>query len=390
MQATIAGGVFRQQQPSQLLCTTGNCTFDTGTTLGVCAGCRDIPGPYEVLCSDILGGYSCDYTLLDGVHLQAQAVRWFDDLVQTRWNSTLSQPSNNFSTLPINAKDRRATLTRLQAIQLPQTISDKEDPDVKGKLSLAKAFECQFSFCVKTYPQFNITHGEMWLPVPQEDYLINDQVHYSITKNMNVTVFDTMVRNSSFTKGTDSTKYKLNPFDRSTLSLYLARMFDIGWYADGIATGRKADPDNYRGEPYISAAMNAGRELANSPNLDATVKAIAEGMTEAIRTSRNGTKVFGKAYETKTMIKIRWAWMAYPIVLTLISTVLLISMILRTRGKGTRIWKNSSLALLIHSLQDWEPPEDGYEGRKDLKAGMGTVRARIQDHPTHPAFIKED
>ena len=361
-----------------MTCTTGNCTWTSPTTLGVCSGCTEITSQLNSTCSTVSehGLSTCNYTLVRGAALSgmSQVLGATGFIGQTRWNSTAEntgfEPGDD------------AILTTFQAVQIPPETTINE-PRMYGMLPSPKAFECGFYLCVKTYPEVRVDRGTTQLPVPKESKLMfdpNDQECIGAGCSYG-RYFYSLITNDDSSGVTGRVKYQINVADFGNIGNYLKEMFSTGWTDNGIITTPQSNTQR--------TAPDVGRELANTANLDTTVIAIAESMTEAMRTGPNSTAYFGQTYVEKTVVKIRWAYLAYPIVLTLLSMVLLLIVILQTRQLNIIAWKSSSLALLMHRLSGWQIAVGGVKSKRDLHRVMGTVRARLCDDGTHPEFITD-
>jgi hypothetical protein len=112
-----------------------------------------------------------------------------------------------------------------------------------------------------------------------------------------------------------------------------------------------------------------GRYLASGPSnhkfawtfsnlsFSEAVKNAALALTDYIQTSSQSEPVFGHRSVTETYVRVRWAWLVLPIVLTALSLAFLLMTIWTTHRSDTKVWKSSSLALLYHGLET-KPSKD--------------------------------
>lgn len=76
-------------------------------------------------------------------------------------------------------------------------------------------------------------------------------------------------------------------------------------------------------------------------------------------------------------IAIKWAWLALPISVTVLTFFLLIYVIVLNKARGLPPWRSSSLALLFHQVDGWEGRETVLRGPEDMKARAKEMRARV-------------
>lgn len=87
-------------------------------------------------------------------------------------------------------------------------------------------------------------------------------------------------------------------------------------------------------------------------NLTTHMERFANAMTNVVRSSVSRNMLEGVAYQMEPYISVRWAWLAFPFTLLVLSLVFLVLTILRTSGDGEAagIWKTSAMPTLIYSL----------------------------------------
>ena len=380
MQAAMIQGLYNGTTAPVMTCTTGNCTWTSPTTLGVCGGCTEITQQLNSTCLPVSshGLSTCNYTLVQGAALSGMSkLLGATGLIgQTRWNSTAG------STRSLEPGDD-AVLTAFQAVQIPPEATT-HDPKTYDMLPPAKAFECGFYVCAKTYSEVRVDSGIVQMPAPKEVKLIFDPNDHECVGSGgcdNQHQFYKLISNDNSSGVVDRVTYQFNVADFYNIGNYLKEMFSTGWTDNGELTRPPSRT--------LPTAPDVGRELANTANLSRTVIAIAESMTEAMRTGPNSTAYLGQTYVEKTIVKIRWAWLAYPIVLTLLSMVLLLIVILQTKQLDVIVWKSSSLALLMHRLSGWEMADGAVSSERDLHRVMGKIRARLCNDGMHAEFITD-
>jgi len=90
--------------------------------------------------------------------------------------------------------------------------------------------------------------------------------------------------------------------------------------------------------------------------------------TNNMRANRNATFMTGKAFAEETYIRVRWQWLIFPLMETLLTAALLVVTIILDRRSGYPLLKASALGLLFHGLEGWVPGD-----LKDHKAAVETA-----------------
>jgi hypothetical protein len=97
--------------------------------------------------------------------------------------------------------------------------------------------------------------------------------------------------------------------------------------------------------------------LFKDRDISQTFSRIAVSMTESIWMSNSSRIVHGNALSDQTYVEVRWEWMAIPLIVLVFAIVLLIITIFVNSKQGTRIWKSSAVALLVHGMHGWSEQE---------------------------------
>jgi hypothetical protein len=122
----------------------------------------------------------------------------------------------------------------------------------------------------------------------------------------------------------------------------------------GIATGSSYAYD-YAGPAQLLAIYNNGN--MSFQDLNRTFANISESLTQYIR--QNGLQnysspAYGAVLQEQACVRVRWAWLAYPAVLIVLTLIFLPAVIAETRKGETKShdWKSAPLALMFHGLDD--------------------------------------
>lgn len=118
---------------------------------------------------------------------------------------------------------------------------------------------------------------------------------------------------------------------------------------------------------------------ANDHDVARTVDDIAASLTKAIREGPNTTTVDGEALLPVVVIQVRWPWFVYSADLAVLATALLVVVVMQSLRAPDRVWKSSSLALLIHALI-FEPTSDGVSpnSRREMEEMAAGVKAKLR------------
>lgn len=90
--------------------------------------------------------------------------------------------------------------------------------------------------------------------------------------------------------------------------------------------------------------------LFNTDSLAAVFATLAESITSAMRTPATSATVAGQLGTSRTLLRVRWPWLALPLLCMLVATVFLLVSIYEARVDGTPLWKSAGLPYLAHGL----------------------------------------
>ena len=388
LQAGVVRAIYDGQPQPTFTCSTSNCTWDPVATLGVCNECADVTNRVIVNCSPSgprVPGDDCVYEFPFGSSASQSLMAGFYFVVDgftkpTRWNASSYVPIR--TDVATNAMS--AILSRTAALQLP--------PKLGNQTSKARAYDCDFRLCVKTYQNFTVINGVAQVGVVTEDTLLQGGSYFDNKLGLSL---QKLVQNSNRNgrSGANAATYLITTSDLASIQHYLNELLSSGWYEDGPATQLNPQVNG-----SASNSPDIGREMSNAADIPNAFHNIAEAMTEVMRTSRNSTQQPGHAFVQKTIISIQWAWLAYPIALMLMSMALHLIVVLESRRRGLPAWRNSRLALLFMRVEDLTSPEERAAAARDAwhkpqnltKLARG-VRVRIsRGKRGERVFLKEE
>jgi hypothetical protein len=366
-----------------LACPTSSCTWPEYETLGVCSACTDA--------SDLLQ-FKCMYTKIDWTttHLgrvtpeatpNGTVCGYFYDTgdnnpllmsgyilnetegVRSPGETLLVRllPFTNLDKTPVAGGSEKFKHVRNPVLDA-LIVSSPDSSSVHQHIPPITQ-ECVLTWCVKTlqseyesgtYSETvtdtyeNTTVG----PFPwtsEELPIIDGAISYWIWYNQDITIernasahnrSNAIISNETYTIDNRTTSYHTTIFDKIFPSYYT----DFG--LDGKTMLRYQD---YWGGAYF-------RELPFNPwkapnNVTHHLERLATSMTNAIRSIENAESLQGVAYSKETFVSVRWGWLAFPIVLLVLSLVFLAATIRKTsENDSAGIWKTSTMPTLIYSL----------------------------------------
>lgn len=335
----ILTGLYQQPLNMSTNCPTGNCAWRNVTTLAVCGSCSNLTSEIEVNCQGHSPSssslHTCNYSFASGSVLQASICpgRTNGTFYNTQWNSTAPKLPTDL----VHGDVPR--LVDFEAVKLPLSTQ-------MNTLAPPTAFRCSLDLCTKEWPNFLVVNNTVEAGVVLKHPLyVSTRPH----TDHGSLYADGMLymSNRSFMDSDNGPNYAVNRTDFINLAAYLQQLFTLGWYSNGHST-----------RPFEGTLVvpDVGRPLALDPNLTTVVGDLGYTMTENIRGSTGSTAQIGQSIITKTYIKVRWAWLALPIVLTASTTILLLITILQTHRREAVVWKSSGLALLFCRLENASVP----------------------------------
>ena len=124
-------------------------------------------------------------------------------------------------------------------------------------------------------------------------------------------------------------------------------------YFQGAVT--EGNDFGWGGPPVLQSFFNDSN--VDFAGVNSTFASVADSMTNYIR--RNGNPGFsapalGVVHQTETCVQIRWAWLAFPAALVLLTLLFFVAMIMEvgfTSDHGQN-WKSSPLPLMFYGLED--------------------------------------
>ncbi|KAK4498574.1 hypothetical protein PRZ48_011232 [Zasmidium cellare] len=388
-------------------CSSGNCTFTSLSTLGVCSKCLNITSSVVSNCSSttlredednegVASGWileTCDYdvgpfgrelkTSLRGYVVKTLSDPWSS----TRWNSSLNADEAYQQELNVG---QRAVLVGISAIKLPRLESRNDS------LGAGTAWECSLELCEKTFEVINVTHGAITTSDPIERSLIVQNLTGTPPTKPGIRAANVFASLTD-TNGT-APKYWINNEDYMTIRAYLESLLTVGWWDNGrfkSTRGVNSSTDGYLFEPNHDTP-DIGASLAESEDIPHLFQMVAANMTESIRLqgAKDWVDVIdihpGIANRTEAYIHVRYGYLAMPFGLSGATIFLIVLLAIYHDPDGSRMWKSSSLALLFHSLSGFDPDDRVPDNALELEWIAESMKGKLSKGEWPPRFIKED
>jgi hypothetical protein len=314
-------------------CTSGNCTWPTFSSLGICSHCEDVTAyaqmhsscstystseMEQMNCTINLPG-SLPYPAFQLTTVESTATQQYPYMIVWPSNLIYSTDSENYGYLT------NGTYAGVEEPLLPIAVVKVDPFSVQN---ITRADQCALSFCVKTYNE-SVNNGAI-----SSTILSTWPGRYS---GLDIIISPPADKEGSITSNrfsVDSTTA------RGVLGI-------IGTNFFGNLTVQIDAVQQITGHAPSSDIMDA---LNQTSDLYGLMESVATSMTNHIRSVSTVT-VPGKMGTVETYVHVRWVWLTLPAVLIVSSAAFLALAILETRHKKAEVWKDSSLALIFHGLE---------------------------------------
>ena len=381
-QPVAFGNGTRPEVP--LSCPTSNCTWPTYDTFAVCSKCtevsellditymctnttidwsshwfgplKDDPYPVGTVCGHFLNATTENPMLLSGYTVNKTDQGEIKGEALLLRNIPLTGPIDKVRLYDVGSvafkNTRNAILDTLVA-----SAQDGVESVYQGKPPLVT--ECALLWCVQTIKSsydlgryreevisefYNTTTG----PSPWESWEIPEAEgggHFLVyTENVTISRPPTSIDDEEVIS---SDVFGANNISASGPMATFYDFFPSVYTADTTSATPRLAYKYYEDGPSV-------RPLEFSPwmapnNLTHHIERLATAMTNGIRSSVSKEMITGQAFFTEKYVTVRWGWLAFPLLLLVLTLLFLVSTIIKT-SKDDNIWKSSSLPTLIYSL----------------------------------------
>ena len=413
MQSAVNIGVFQPAVDVQFDCPTGNCTFaQPYHSVGYCSRCSDISSELQI--NNLTHSYTVPTDLtnnttevvwefntslpsglsvINGVGVGGQ----FDDEY-----FAMGDPAYTGSIEIISGASRFNISSRGSCPDLPN--NDTWSCQGYG------AARCTLKPCIKTYTA-NVSAGNV-----QENLIStfsnlavwdNSTMDYEIFEAaVNVACLSSNERQSLIKLGykiEDSTQWlpynqtwdpfaRVSPNDTQFPESMIARgcvyLIDIlnvdtlgnflsSTFAGNVtvAMGESGEPTSPNGPQVLQNIFDFGN--VSFDRVDSIFQNVSDSITNYIRENGNvnhSAPVIGLVLHDQTCVQVRWWWLAFPVVLVVLTIVFFAAMVIQTRrgDHPKHEWKSSPLPLVFHKLE--RDTQDPNEDIIDINEMEGVAR----------------
>ncbi|KAI1751005.1 hypothetical protein F4782DRAFT_507719 [Xylaria castorea] len=399
-------------------CSTGNCTFGTFTSLGVCGACVDvsshlvsnhssgmIPGTAVAPPGHNLNHTYTSYTLVgpsnltisnyDGLRNTTDGVGDYtgsgNQIFQSDTLSTIQATVFPQDTIYFSKILNSTTFVVFQIIQSrPDFLNNVSD----WKTTVPMATECGLYFCANMYSS-SVVEGKLQENVTRT-WSNRDPRSYQPQDILGKGVGNEPHDDPLYSGSRDYERSDLQVFipedeaTRAGLSSDQPRRFNISqatvqttmnWITTKFAPGQINIP--VQATFNISSGFandGPGEVIGNSGDLNNTFGAVASSMTAYMRNmGLESIPQYGASQTWVLYFRIRWGFLAPPLVLTLAGCLFLLYTIRETQSLGLIAWKESTLATLAHGLDILTRSKlrDAYRDGTEEKAAR-EITARVE------------
>jgi hypothetical protein len=199
-------------------------------------------------------------------------------------------------------------------------------------------YECALYFCVQTY-NLTVTNGVARTEVVSTWYNETDPV---LELGFNWHKF--LLRPDDQPAPEDDPTFIVIGDTFNTILWYLGKMFN------GTALSRTAVVGGVERE--VDDVLEALKRSQDVPALFGNLTASLNTRIREMSINEKDGGVSGDALVLVPHVHIRWEWLSLPAIFVGLCSVLLAATAMATKRSGVPVWKNSSLAVLFHGLED--------------------------------------
>ena len=393
-------GLFASVPPLDFICPSGNnCTWPSFTTLGICSECTNITARTNVSCHTENEYDICWYGLVRAGDLPGNASRpppTYDlpniipGTTNTKFESrcccnTIRWPL--LFTWASNVWDKSRDLLSFTLYRFP-----KNDDTTLGNCKLPKANVEQFTlfWCAKTFESASATNGKMDEGSSTDVRLVPfDATSTSCTGLKTIKAPE---RVQGIPMQGLVREDKACPMSSSDIG-----SSDIFWVNqnDHIMTVNMLSPRVYAkemiidrtGATYNGQTTNAGSDAAiltamwdnHEGNLSLTLADIATAMTARVRLADGHVNINGNSTSNYTVILVNWYWLVYMATMVLLSLTFFVTAMVFASEKSEVVWKSSSLAVLMHGLQDFDRTQLDHRSLPEMSKAAKQLWAQLRE-----------
>ncbi|KAK4987298.1 hypothetical protein LTR50_004724 [Elasticomyces elasticus] len=342
--AAIYNGIFSNVTDLPVTCPTGNCTWPIIPSVGVCGACMDMKSHLVRECNSTICSYSIPRgsTLYTSANPDRSSDLYRPYSIFTAGSGTNAKLNN---TAAVGGSSPRSWIGSYNFIGLPrnaflQRVTDRKMSEPL-QISDLIAAECGMWYCLQAH-YVNVSFGNIvqshtdhWNEAQEPDLMSGDDV-------FNLTGKDII----NFTNVPAA--FNLDP--GTVYGVDVRAFIVIGIALDGLLQGDVLNAGQAVGSGN-SDCVRAVWYFAD--NLDAWISNLALSVSNHIRltdTAQVSKRYAGTAWAPVVYVKVRWAYLTFPIAMVVLSIAFWASSVVETLRSPAKPWKSSALAVLYARL----------------------------------------
>lgn len=388
----VIQGLYMPDTSIAVHCPTGNCTWPEYKTLGVCISCNDYTSSTTVTCSPESNAtkydantehfhgdepyyygkvINCRWQTSNGLRSNVSYMEFTTQDMPTTW-SLVGRPSTSFADMHPDNDFVSGTAMNITFVELPNSFP-WSGSDTSPIVPTAQTTVCAFSLCEKTYLNSSCSNGVLTENVLSSEPLMFQRAKWCSDTSQSRNTMATKCIGVLSSRFQDVSHVSYKSFVESDEDLYWINEFSAGQLWTDI---QETLTEGARSEYLSTLGKNALTSIFDS-NHSLMLESVATAMTEKIRNNPNGTMSAGHAWSSVTIIRVRWLWAIYPVVL-LVAAIVFWSCTIAFSGKsGTLVWKSCSLPLLLHDVQDWDSADLHLPSIHEMKSAAERMKRQL-------------
>lgn len=374
MQGAILNGIYLSSLVSStFICTSPVCFWPQSVvSLGVCSSCRNLTGIVKPMCNTTDGplvpseddawtfsSTDCSYrinenitfdTHIQNIHFPANNSR------PAEYAGQWTQIKVIAPTLDQGLGENILSTTGFIATILAYATYFSEDqlgqPHITSEVLAPEITACGLYWCGQVFTGASVSNGSTRNFDPTATSQIDQ--HFEESGKLSYLQTDagrcdvlTVPESNARDFPKDARVFAVSPAHAKRVGLFINSLFNLTQFKGHERF--PGFPEQQTGLYGLADAIFRDRDLAP------TFERIAASMTEQVRTSTSSYMVPGLAIHEETYVRVRWGWMAFPLITLALSILHLVVTILVNRKVGAPLWKASSIALLFHGVDLQDP-----------------------------------
>ncbi|KAK3326990.1 hypothetical protein B0T19DRAFT_460012 [Cercophora scortea] len=358
-----------------------------------------LPGPLRPSANETwtFSTTSCNYTVNANISVAAT----IQTLVLPAANGRPAEYASQFTQIKVRAQRPVFGLGDLIArnatwITTVLTFTTAFDGGAHGRLPLLtmehlwlSIFACGFYFCAQAYSDLLVVNGTLQGTAPSVSLALGNVLDADGQPEMQpagsgwAEILTPITSSSSSNNNNNSSSSAAAALFKGDATFAIGQQTINSLrgylYLHVFNATENGGNDDFHAFPDSEAGPEALRRVSSFIDIAATFDRIAAAMSHQVRLSNGSRRAVGGALVDETYVAVRWAWLALPLAVLGLVVVLLGVTILGNGKRKTRIWKSSSIAMLVHPLHGWGKDELRFRSLAEVESFADGVRVRLED-----------